>query len=137
MEEPAQGVEDGQLADGDIEGVEPEGGHGEGGAAQIDRQLPAHQDGVEQGGHGQSHGRDTAQQPHGARRQEGGIAAHQPVQGQGTGEAEVEQQTADGQSRNGRRGEKGQDTQGFRCTELDDPGGGIGDQQILKITKLL
>ena len=50
-----------------------------------------------------------------------------------SGEAQVEQQTSDGQTGNGCRGKQSQHAQGFRSPELDGHGGGTRDQEILQV----
>ena len=54
---------------------------------------------------------------------------------QRTGEAQVEQQTSHREAQGRRRGEKGQDAQGFRKAQLDGPGSRAGQQQILKMSQ--
>ena len=50
VQEPAQGVQYRQLADGDLNGADPEGGHGKARLAQKNSQLPAHQNALNSAG---------------------------------------------------------------------------------------
>ncbi len=126
VEEQAQGQQDPQLPQGHIDPVEPKA------PPELYRQLPAHQDGVGTGGQDQGRHRPSPAPPHGPGPQEGGQAPHQKIQGQGPGTGEVEQEAPQGQPRHRRRGEIGQDAQGLRHPELDGPGAGPGQQQVLQ-----
>ena len=116
----AQGQQDDQLTCGNAGGIKPESA-----ALNVNRQLEAHQKTVGQSRHQQRQQwqlakANPAEIIHSHGRQNRGGRADEPVQRQGGGADQVEQQTAKAQSRNGGRCDKGQKAHSFGNSDLNN-----------------